>query len=62
MDELEEDPKDQELHKELLNLKQNLGLEEAEGQRVLQLAMVIRNLSFEEENMEMLSSDLLVFR
>ncbi|KAL8617896.1 hypothetical protein ACOMHN_016552 [Nucella lapillus] len=47
---------------EVLHLGRNLGVQDAEGQRVLQLAMLIRNLSFEDVNQQFLASNPLVFR
>ncbi|XP_061176440.1 AT-rich interactive domain-containing protein 2-like isoform X2 [Saccostrea echinata] len=46
----------------LLNLGQEAGIHDQEGQRVMQLAVIIRNLSFEEENMKFMSENDLVFR
>ncbi|XP_052708274.1 AT-rich interactive domain-containing protein 2-like isoform X2 [Crassostrea angulata] len=50
------------LGQEILNLGQEDGLHDREGQRVMQLAVIIRNLSFEEENMKFMSENDLVFR
>ncbi|XP_021362917.1 AT-rich interactive domain-containing protein 2-like isoform X2 [Mizuhopecten yessoensis] len=47
---------------EVLNLGRDRGRHDLEGQRVLQLAVIIRNLSFEEENATFMSSNDLVFR
>ena len=47
---------------ELLNLNRELGVHDTEGQRVLQLAMIIRNLSFNEDNIAPLASNQAVFR
>ncbi len=46
----------------MLNLGRELGIRDVEGQRVLQLATIIRNMSFEEDNMAAMSSNLQVFR
>ncbi|KAK7503091.1 hypothetical protein BaRGS_00005717 [Batillaria attramentaria] len=53
-----EDP----LGHEVLNLGRTTGVSDAEGQRVTQLAVLIRNLSFEEINQQLLASSTLVFR
>ncbi|XP_062595234.1 AT-rich interactive domain-containing protein 2-like isoform X2 [Saccostrea cucullata] len=50
------------LGQSLLNLGQEAGIHDQEGQRVMQLAVIIRNLSFEEENMKFMSENDLVFR
>ncbi|XP_060076223.1 AT-rich interactive domain-containing protein 2-like isoform X2 [Ylistrum balloti] len=47
---------------EILNLGRDMGRHDLEGQRVLQLAVILRNLSFEEENATFMSSNDLVFR
>ncbi|XP_033740756.1 AT-rich interactive domain-containing protein 2-like isoform X2 [Pecten maximus] len=46
----------------VLNLGRDKGRHDLEGQRVLQLAVILRNLSFEEENATFMSSNDLVFR
>ncbi|KAK2141802.1 hypothetical protein LSH36_1037g00060, partial [Paralvinella palmiformis] len=46
----------------VFTLDRDLGIHDIEGQRVLQLAMIIRNLSFEKENMKILSKDVATFR
>nr|XP_018917208.1 PREDICTED: AT-rich interactive domain-containing protein 2 isoform X2 [Bemisia tabaci] len=43
--------------KELFCVGRTLGMQDYVGQRVLQIAMVLRNLSFTEENLSLLSSD-----
>lgn len=47
---------------EVLNMGRELGVHDVEGQRVLQIAVIMRNLSFEKVNAAVLASDLLVFR
>ena len=47
---------------ELFNLGRELGVTDAEGQRILQLAIIIRNLSFEKENCSYLAGNMTVFR
>ncbi|XP_074657828.1 uncharacterized protein LOC141910865 [Tubulanus polymorphus] len=47
---------------ELFNLQRSSGIKDIEGQRVLQMASIIRNLSFEEENTSVLAAHHLVFR
>ncbi|XP_076466309.1 uncharacterized protein LOC143297742 [Babylonia areolata] len=47
---------------EVLNLGRYMGLKDAEGQRVTQVAVLIRNLSFEDINQQLLASNRLVFR
>ncbi|KAK7107364.1 AT-rich interactive domain-containing protein 2-like [Littorina saxatilis] len=50
------------LGSEVLHLGRELGVKDPEGQRVTQLAMLIRNLSFEDVNQQLLASSPLVFR
>ncbi|KAK3098629.1 hypothetical protein FSP39_021380 [Pinctada imbricata] len=45
-----------------LHLGREQGLCDTEGQRVMQLAVIMRNLSFEEENMKFMTESDLVFR
>ncbi|CAE1293675.1 ARID2 [Acanthosepion pharaonis] len=47
---------------EVLNLGRDLGVNDVEGQRVTQMAIIVRNLSFDEENMQVLASNRNVFR
>ncbi|XP_053397064.1 AT-rich interactive domain-containing protein 2-like isoform X2 [Mercenaria mercenaria] len=48
--------------KEMLQLGRNLGVEDKEGIRITQIAIIIRNLSFDVDNMKFLASNNLVFR
>ncbi|XP_076444458.1 uncharacterized protein LOC143282674 [Babylonia areolata] len=54
--------RDEMVGSEVLHLGRDLGVRDAEGQRVLQLAMLIRNLSFEDVNQQLLACSSLVFR
>ncbi|XP_041351827.1 AT-rich interactive domain-containing protein 2-like isoform X2 [Gigantopelta aegis] len=47
---------------EVLHLGRDAGIYDKEGQRVTQLAVLLRNLSFEEENQKVLATDPLVFK
>ncbi|CAH1800124.1 unnamed protein product, partial [Owenia fusiformis] len=47
---------------DVLNLGTELGIRNMEGQRVLQLANIFRNLSFEEDNVQPLAGNILIFR
>ena len=47
---------------DLLNLNVDMGCESVEGQRVHQLAMICRNLSFEESNMLCMSTNAVLYR
>ncbi|ELU12446.1 hypothetical protein CAPTEDRAFT_108950, partial [Capitella teleta] len=47
---------------DLFNVERELGIHDLEGQRALQVATILRNLSFEIDNMEYLSLSLPVFR
>ncbi|RUS82522.1 hypothetical protein EGW08_009736 [Elysia chlorotica] len=46
----------------VLNLGRDLGTLDSEGQRVLQLAVFLHNLSFEESNQKILAENYLVFK
>ncbi|XP_060592674.1 AT-rich interactive domain-containing protein 2-like isoform X2 [Ruditapes philippinarum] len=48
--------------KEVLQLGRNLGVEDKEGIRITQIAIIIRNLSFDADNMKFLATNDLVFR
>lgn len=54
--------KEEMLGSEVLHLGRELGVKDAEGQRITQLATLIRNLSFEEFNQQPLASSGLIFR
>ncbi|XP_052244706.1 AT-rich interactive domain-containing protein 2-like isoform X2 [Dreissena polymorpha] len=47
---------------EVLQLGRNLGVEDKEGIRITQIAIIIRNLSFDAVNMKILANNYLVFR
>ncbi|GAB1608731.1 hypothetical protein Ahia01_001157500, partial [Argonauta hians] len=47
---------------EVLNLGRSLGVTDVEGQRVTQMAIIVRNLSFDEENLPILANNRSVFR
>jgi len=47
---------------EVLNLGRDSGKHDLEGQRVMQLAIILRNLSFEEDNALYMSKNSLVFK
>ncbi|XP_064627247.1 AT-rich interactive domain-containing protein 2-like isoform X2 [Lineus longissimus] len=53
---------DAEVNEHIFNFGRELGIADVEGQRIMQLASIIRNLSFEEENLMPLASNLLIFR
>ncbi|KAL5009462.1 hypothetical protein ScPMuIL_011767 [Solemya velum] len=55
-------PKRKQTGHEVLNLGRDVGVHDTEGQRIMQLAVIIRNLSFEEDNQKYLASNNLVFR
>ncbi|KAL8588465.1 hypothetical protein ACOMHN_054044 [Nucella lapillus] len=53
---------DEKLGSEVLSFNRGLSAKDAEGQRATQVAMLIRNLSFEDDNQKLMASNPLVFR
>ncbi|KAL3882782.1 hypothetical protein ACJMK2_029089 [Sinanodonta woodiana] len=57
-----EDKRKQFLGREVLHMGRDMGVNDKEGLRIMQLAVILRNLSFDEANMKYLAANDTVFR